>query len=123
MVKPTIRKSKGKLRKVEPWIRTFIQDRDLYVLREKRNDKALNVSYSPDGLKLTANKAGKLRYYKNAFFVTDGEIRGDMTPSRSVYIEKFVPKDHTNRSNQIAEFLWIDKAMKLYRLPGGFSAN
>lgn len=39
------------MRKIEPWIRSFVSDRDLVVLRQTKDNKALNVSYSEDGLK------------------------------------------------------------------------
>lgn len=110
---------------IEEWIREFIRDRNLVVLRDRRG-KALNVSYSIDGLKWTANKFGKLLYYKNCYLgheeVSPGNwrpvFRGKMEKSPNVVVEKFVPRDHHNLGNQIAEYFWVQKAMKmLYHVP------
>lgn len=35
---------------VAPHIAKFVEDEGFYVLREKRTNKALNVSYNPEGL-------------------------------------------------------------------------
>lgn len=42
---------RSKLAEIEPRIKQFVEDQNLYVLRDVRTNKALNVSYSPDGLK------------------------------------------------------------------------
>ena len=92
----------------------------MWILRSK-SGKGLNVSYTEEGLKLTANKGGKLLYYTDAYLrhrkTESGDwmpyLDGDLTPSKKVYVEKFVPKDHKNPDFQIAEFRWIDKAHKM----------
>lgn len=38
------------MKSIEPWIKSFIQDRNLKVMRTKKG-KALNVSYTEEGLK------------------------------------------------------------------------
>jgi len=50
--------------------------------------------------------------YKRAF-VVKGKLRGDLTPSSDVYVERFTPKNHSTEAAQVAEFTWIDKALRL----------
>lgn len=38
------------MKSIEPWIKSFIQDRNLVVMRTKKG-QALNVSYTEEGLK------------------------------------------------------------------------
>ena len=84
--------------------------------------RALNVSYSENGLKWTANKLGKLLYFENAFLVQkDGRpsFQGkDLKRSKQVIVEEFVPRDHIFNSkiqieDQKAEYLWINKGLNL----------
>jgi hypothetical protein len=110
---------------IEKWIRTYISDRNLYVLREKRKDgkpgRALNVSYTPEGLKYTLNKQKKLIACKNARLVNkvreDGKvmllIEGNTLTPDNVVIERFVPVDHDNVRTQLVEFVMVDRALKM----------
>lgn len=34
-------------------------------------------------------------------------------PSDLVYVEQFVPKNHKDPKAQVAEYLWVDKALKM----------
>lgn len=110
------------MRKIEPWIRSFVSDRDLVVLRQTKDNKALNVSYSEDGLKWTTDTYGNLIYYDNARLRHKQlnkdswlpYIEGDTTQmSSKVYVEKFRPIDHSKVYLQIAEFLWCNKALRM----------
>jgi|AACY02.6.fsa_nt_gi hypothetical protein len=112
-------------KKIEPWIREFIAENDLVVLRNSRG-KALSVSYTEDGLKWAANKFGKLLYFDNAHLrhrqMDDGSwvpyVKGELKKSPRVTVEKFVPRDHRHISNQIAEYFWVNRGMKmLYHVP------
>lgn len=47
------------------------------------------------------------------------DFTGDTSMSPKVYAEQFIPKDHKNIGNQIAEYLWISKAMKMLYFVGG----
>ena len=102
-------------------IKRFIADRDLVVLRDGRTGKALNVSYTEDGLKYTTSLGGQLLYFKNArlkVITRDNQttfvgVEGDLEKSKSVYVEKFVPTDKKNPRDQIAEYTWTDKAYRL----------
>lgn len=51
---------------IEERIAKFISDRDLLVLREKKTGRALNVSYTEDGLKYTTSLSGRLIYFTDA---------------------------------------------------------
>jgi hypothetical protein len=64
----------------------------MYVLRDKKTDKALNVSYSPHGLKYTQNKTGRYIYDENRH-----------------YIERFIPKDFKNKKLLKYEIIWAVK--------------
>lgn len=100
------------LKPIEKGIASFIKDRNLMVLRDKRSGAALNVSYSEYGLTWTTNKVGRLLYYNKAF-LSSGKKVGDLKPSPHVYIEKFVPRNHTSTSSQVAEYTWVKKATHL----------
>lgn len=112
-------------KKIEPWIREFIVDNDLVVLRNKYG-KALAVSYTEDGVKWACNKFGKLLYFDDAYLrhrkMDDGTwapyVKGELKKSPDVTTEKFIPVDHKRLSNQIAEYFWVNKALKmLYHVP------
>jgi len=86
--------------------------------------KALNVSYTDQGLRYTCNKFAKLLYFDNAFIVAkDGipSIKGILNKSKDVYVEDFIPRDHfittkirwIDLDAQRAEFLWVNKGMAL----------
>lgn len=100
------------MKPIEKSILSFIRDRKLYVLRDKRTHTALNVSYSEDGLRWTTNKVGRLLYFKKAY-LTSGRMVGDLSPSEEVYVEKFVPRNHERTASQVAEYTWIKKATHL----------
>lgn len=104
------------MRTIEPRIRSFIKDNHLYVLRSRKTGKALNVSYTREGLKWTTSNYGKLLFYTNARIERHKnrlEIVGDLTPSDAVYIEEFIPLDNKNLKVQISEIQWTDKALRL----------
>jgi len=100
--------------------------------------KALNVSYSEEGLKWTASQT-RLHYFKNnvrletrTTSTPDGELKvkvvmvGDMTVSPNVFIERFIPRNHVrdgymDRDAQVSEFLWVDKALRMHYVPRGES--
>ena len=127
------------LSKIKPGVGKFISDRNLYVLRDKATNTALNVSYTEDGLKWTTNVSGKLLYYQNGKFqrninlsesLSKGEVvdtyvsivSNDNKPLRTsnkVYVEKFVPTNQTTFKGQIAEYTWVDKAYHLLTLNAG----
>lgn len=120
---------------IEPRIAKFIEDRDLYVLRDKKTGTALNVSYSEDGLKWTTNATGRLLYYDNAHIVPIVDLKSSIKENRTVishisingygevprksdkvYVEKFVPTNQPTLKGQIAEYTWVDKAFRLLTL-------
>tara|TARA_R110000851_G_scaffold153833_5_gene295868 strand:- start:501 stop:953 length:453 start_codon:yes stop_codon:yes gene_type:complete len=117
-----------KSRLIEPWIRTFISDNNLVVLRDKATGKPLNVTYSEEGLKWTCNARKKSLYYKDATMKWQKHptkdmwlpyFEGDLNKSPNVIVEPFVPMDHKYPDGSIKsryqsfEFLWCNKAMKL----------
>ena len=121
------------LRVIEPRIATFISSNDMYVLRDSTTHVALNVSFSPEGLNWTMNSSpnarnssAKLVRFKNAriarihnpkdMTLMKLEIvptRGNLQVSDSVYIEKFVPRNHDDYRLQVAECVFVDKAYRL----------
>ena len=122
---------------IEPRIIRLIQDKDIFVLRERATDRALNVSYSPAGLTWTTNATGRLIFYENAklqrFIVEEKKIVAIVSSNgeplkidTKYYVEKFVPSDKyhaykkdldgkpmIDRKNQVAEYTWTDKAYRL----------
>jgi len=111
---------------IEDRIRSLISDGDVVVLRDRKSGKALNCSFTEEGLRWTVDKKSNLVYFKNARLETtqvgDKFITrpvGDLTPSKKVVVEKFIPKDHTNsrgrviNSLQAAELTFTDKALRL----------
>ena len=95
------------IREISPEIRQLIADKHMFVLRRKRDNVALNVSYSRDGLKWTSNKLGRCLMFKRAF-VRNGRIEpvGDYGAQEAtdVYTERFVPSNHDTESAQVAEY-------------------
>ena len=87
-----------------------------YVLREKRTDKAINVAYTIDGLKWTANKSGKSLYYNDAIFkIINGKISlvGDFKVSPFTYVERFYPRKFRSPFLNMCESTWINKAIQM----------
>lgn len=122
----------SQLKPIEGISRDFIASKNLMVLRDSLTHKALNVSYTVEGLKWTVNFSGKkLIYFRNAWIdvstdegIPTTSIVGDLTPSRKVYVEKFIPRDHYDHRGrltriQISEYTAVDKALKLlYHIRG-----
>ncbi|MCB0370625.1 hypothetical protein [Mesotoga prima] len=116
---------------IEPRIARFISDQGFYVLRDKATGIALNVSYTPEGLKWTMapNGSGKLIFFRKAHLIrhynkttlqpTKVEIGGDVRPSNKVYVEKFIPTNQPTNRAQKAEYTWTDKAYKMAVLNAG----
>lgn len=105
-------------------ISDLIVSGSFYVLRDRQTGMALNTSFTKEGLKWSTDRMGRLIMYPKGRLVVDTvdgetklEIRGNLTPSNRVYTELFTPKTHTSSRNQIAEYQWSNKALKLmYRV-------
>lgn len=76
------------------------------------------------------NKYGSFPYFRNAKLVREEDkgktylkFVGDTKMSDSVYAEHFIPRNHGNVQTQIAEFLWITKAMKMLYFVGDSSTS
>ncbi|MFN7301674.1 MAG: hypothetical protein ACK5U7_09400 [Bacteroidota bacterium] len=97
-------------------IRDFIKQNELYVLRSKLNHRALNVSYSKEGLIYTLDNQCKFIMFKNAWVKNIGgrlTFKGNTALNEKVYVEKFIPRNFDEANLQKAEFTFIDKALKL----------
>lgn len=84
-------------------------------MRRKKDLLPLNVSYTVDGLKWTANKMGKSLFYKNAR-VFKGRIiseDGPLVENPDVFYEPFDAIDHYNLDLRKAELRNLDKALKM----------
>jgi len=111
-----------------------IVENNLVVLRLKSNDKALNVSFTEEGLIYTLDNKGKYIFFKNAWVVPkNGSLifKGDTRLNNRVYVEKFVPKNFEtckqglNEDNELvdictttwplqkAEYTFMNKALHL----------
>lgn len=122
---------------IEPSVRHHIQDNEFVVMRD-RSGKAIEVSFTEDGLRWTMDRNSRLIYYRNAYLrvrqpdetgVPQWYIEGDTRKNPNIIIEKFVPKDHifigdngklvTSRereARQQAEKLRIKKAQCLLKI-------
>lgn len=130
------------LNPIEPRIRDLVVSGNFYVLRRKKTGEPLNVSYSKQGLKWTADKNRNLLYFRSAQLRHKKDIEGNWMPyfwkygseglekSNDIIVEQFVPRDHykigedgkiTNTLDprlQVAEYLFTSKALKmLYWVP------
>lgn len=119
-----------RLNTIEPWIRTFISDRQMVVLRDKNTGLALHTSYTEEGLRWATDKHMRSLYYHRAELSVQTidnkphvsfKARGKngLEKSRNVIVEKFVPKDHFNSAGKLnarlqsAEYVAVHRALKL----------
>ena len=123
---------------IEPSVRHHIQDNQFMVMRD-RSGKAIDVSFTEDGLRWVMDRNSRLLYYRNAYLKVrkpgDSEdtpmwyIVGDTRKNPNITIEKFVPKDHIyigedgrlvsggdKSAKQKAEKLRIKKAQCLLKI-------
>ena len=108
-------------RKIDQWMIDYIKPYKLYVLRDTFG-KALDVSYSKEGLKWATNKGGKFIFYEDAKrFISDTycTVIGNKL-NKDCVVELFIPRNHYIRKTdiidvrkQIPELYVIDKAMRL----------
>lgn len=87
------------------------------ILRDRATDKGLDVAYTVDGLKWTANKTGRnlytgLQQHKVIKFV-DGKMTfvSNIRMSNRVYVEKFYPRKFKNPFMNKFEMTWVNKAL------------
>jgi len=93
-------------------IASYVRDR-FWVLRRKKDNSPLNVSYTIDGLKWTSNKLGKALFFKDAY-ISKGKIVGeDLEMSDEVYVELFDPIEFHSIPLQRAELRFLDKALRM----------
>jgi hypothetical protein len=94
----------------------------MYALRDMKTKRALNVSYSEEGLMWSTNATGKLIYFENAHLqrvydkegnITNVRIGGNLNLNPNVYVEKFVPSNQPTTKGQITEYTWTSKAYRL----------
>lgn len=103
-------------------IQNFIASRNLFVLRDKKTDNALHVSYTEDGLQYATHpNTGRLVYFRNANFarvydkqgnILRVDIVGDKRMNPNVYVEQFVPKNHANLRSRVAEYTAVDRGYR-----------
>jgi hypothetical protein len=130
------------LNPIEPRIRELVKSGNFYVIRRKKNNEPLNVSYSKFGLRWTTDRERNLLYFKRAQLRHKKDIEGNMIPyfwkygvdglekSNDIYVEQFIPRDHYKIAEdgsitktldsrlQVAEYMFTSKALKmLYWVP------
>lgn len=90
---------------------------DFVILREKATDKGLDVAYTVDGLKWTANKTGRNLYTNlpqhKVITYKDGKMTfvNNIKMSDRVYVEKFYPRKFKNPFMNKYEMTWVNKAL------------
>lgn len=109
--------NKNKLDNIDPKVVTFLSGYELYALRAP-NGRILNVSYTEEGLKYTLSRDGRYIYFKNAQLVLDYKtnrlyFKGNTAKNPSLTVERFIPKNHSIVSNQLAEYRFVYKALRL----------
>ena len=85
--------------------------------------RALNVSYTEEGLKWTSSKTKYLYFNQANSRLVLGKtknmlvLEGDLSKSPKVFVEDFVPRNHYRGSvihpDQPTEYLWVDKGLRL----------
>ena len=99
-------------------VRENIENSNLLSLREKKSGKLLGIGFSEEGLGMIANKIGKIPYYNNGYFASNGKAvikMGDLSKSSKVEVGKFIPTDHGNTYLFKCELLWIKQAQMLLK--------
>lgn len=94
----------------------------MFCLRDVRTHKVLNVSFTEDGLKWTLDHNGNLIYFKSGriaqrydknYNIIGLYFKGNLTPSSRVYVEEFIPKNHSLPYSQTAEYQGIHRSYKM----------
>ena len=106
---------------IDQWMIDYLKGYNLKVLRDKKDNTAINVSYTEAGLRWTTNKGGKLIYFKSPkkFISTDYATVIGAEINSDIITEPFIPYNHYKTENefdvrkQLAELYIIDKAMRL----------
>jgi len=91
-------KRRIRIKPIENRIIKIIERNNFKVLRDKRTHRALDVSYTEDGLRNWAIDpvTSKSYYYNNTYLKHNGyfpTLVGDLTKSEDVYVEDFVPRN------------------------------
>lgn len=85
-------------------IKELIAASNLVVLRSSANHRALNVSFTEEGLSYTLDSKGSFSFFKNAWVSRlNGYLvfKGDTRLSNKVYVEKFIPRDFLTCEKQL----------------------
>jgi hypothetical protein len=88
----------------------------MVVMRDAKTRRALGLSYSEDGLKLTANKSGRLIYYNRAVIrPINGKVTvvGDLRISPRIIVEPYKRENHKSYAENNYEEFWACKAKHL----------
>ena len=97
-------------------IKKLVETNDLVCLRDRYTKKLLGVSLTEDGLKVIANKIGKLPYYQDAKLVLEDNklvAVGNVEKSNKTIVVPFKPIEHKDPMLVKCEILWITKARYL----------
>jgi hypothetical protein len=123
----------GKMEPISSWVQTYVGSRGLWVLRERKTDKAVDVALSKEGLKWVVDSKGDYIFFKDATTRVN-KLNGipvkiefienspqGLQPSDDYYTEQFIPRDHyrangnLNSYPQGAEYLACKKAVDLLK--------
>lgn len=110
------------------WLVEYIKQQKFKVLRDSKTHKALNVSYTEDGLKYTQDINRRWIYFTKAKMVVvpsdvgyTMDFKGNTQKSQGTYVEDFVPRLHGRLDLDKAELTWMGKAYRLcYNLLSNF---
>jgi hypothetical protein len=88
----------------------------MYVLRDKKTNKPLYLSYTIEGLKWATNSRGKLLYFKDAHLEKRNNkviFVGNLQQSSDVYIAIYSRYPHKQEYLRIIEKKFYDAAHKM----------
>jgi hypothetical protein len=99
------------------YVSQYVTDCDIQVLRDTWDNRAINVSYTKEGLlNTTSSSTGTLICYRDAKLqLNDGKLEktGDLRPNPNVYITKFKPKTFNQKRLNNMEIAMINKALRM----------
>jgi hypothetical protein len=100
-----------KSNRINPEVKELLTKNKIMIMRDKRTKTPLNVSFTEEGLRLTANKNGVYLYCEGR--VTNYNDAKIAKKNPNVIVERFIPRESDNPTVIKQEILWANKAKYL----------
>jgi hypothetical protein len=95
--------------RVDDYSKNLLKENTIMIMRDKHTKMPLGVSFTEEGLRLTANKMGIYQYCEGRVRTMNEAKIAKRNPN--VIIERFIPRDYPNNPRlTTAEILWVNKA-------------